>query len=262
MIIDIHAHCFPDSLAARAVASLAHTSGLTPFHDGTVKGLVNVMNRSGVDLSVLQPIATKPDQTVTINKWASEIHDEKIISFGTIHPEYKDYKGIIKWMTERGFKGVKFHSEFQDFFVDDPVFFKLYDAIFNAGLIVLFHSGVDLSYTEPFRCTPKRLAVLVDRFPGAKIIAAHMGGYRYWEDTEKYLLGKDIYMDTAYSLPEMGETLAARVIKEHGASKILFASDMPWADPGKDISFIKSLPLSDTEKDNILGINAKKLLSL
>lgn len=262
MIIDIHTHCFPDSLAARAVSSLAHTSGLTPFQEGTVEKLIEVMDASGVDLSVLQPIATKCDQTVNINKWAMEIKNDKLISFGTIHPEYEDYKSIIKWLTENGVKGIKFHPEYQDFFVDEPKYFKLYEAILNAGLIILFHSGVDLSYTEPFRCTPKRLAELVDRFPGAKIIAAHMGGYRYWDETEKYLLGKDIFMDTAYSLEEMGEVLATRIIKEHGTSKILLASDMPWRDPGKDIAFIKSLSLTETEKDNILGNNAKKLLGL
>lgn len=262
MIIDIHTHCFPDPLAARAVSSLSHTSGLKPFQDGTIDGLMKSMSESGVDLSVLQPIATKPDQTVSINKWAAEVNNDKIISFGTIHPEFENFKDTIKWLTEHGFKGIKFHPEYQNFFVDDPAYFKLYEAIFNAGLIIIFHSGVDLSYSEPFRCTPKRLHTLLDTFPGSKIIAAHMGGYRYWNDTEKYLIGRDIYLDTAFSLPELGQEKASRIIKEHGASKILFASDSPWADPGKDISIIKSLPINDTEKNNILGENAKKLLSL
>jgi len=262
MIIDIHTHCFTDKLASRAIGSLSNTSGLTPFLDGTVAGLRGSMLAAGVDLSIIQPIATKPEQTVSINRWAANLNVEGIISFGTLHPDFTDWREEIKWLAAEGFKGVKFHPEYQDFFVDDPRVFDIYDAIFNAGLIALFHSGNDLSFNEPFHCTPPKLKRILDTFPGAVIIAAHMGGYRYWDEVEELLLGRDVYFDTSFSIQEMGEAKAERLIKQHGTSKILFGSDSPWGDSRADISFIRSLNLEDHEINNILGNNAKKLLKL
>lgn len=262
MIIDIHTHCFPDALASRAVSSLARTSGLTPFSDGTTAGLKTNMLSAGVDISVLQPIATKPDQTISINKWAYELNVEGLVSFGTVHPDFPNWKESLKWLKKMGFKGIKFHPEYQNFFADDPKVFSLYDEIFSLGMIVLFHSGEDLSYNEPFKCTPARLKVLLDNFPGGKIIAGHMGGYRYWDDTEKYLVGRDIYLDTSFSLRELGVDRSVEIFRNHGTSKILFGSDSPWCDQSEEISFIKSLPLSQKEIYDILGNNAKKLLNL
>jgi len=33
------------------------------------------------------------------------------------------------------------------------------------------------------------------KFPALKIIAAHWGGFRLWDDVEKYLIGRDIWLD-------------------------------------------------------------------
>lgn len=262
MIIDIHTHCFKEDLAERALGSLSSTSGLTPFSDGTIDDLKKNMKASGVDISVLQPIATKPGQTISINKWAADVRDEELMSFGTIHPEFDGWKDEIKWLSENGFKGVKFHPEYQDFFVDTESVFKIYEAIFNAGMTILFHSGNDLSFSEPFRCTPARLRKIMDIFPGASIIAAHMGGYRLWDDVEELLVGRDIFLDTAFSLKELGKERSLKIIREHSAKKVLLGSDSPWESASSDIKFIKSLDLTNEEKSDILGGNAIRLLGL
>lgn len=129
-------------------------------------------------------------------------------------------------------------------------------------MIILFHSGNDLSYSEPFRCTPARLKKIMDLFPGAPIIAAHMGGYRLWDEVEEILVGRDIYFDTAFSLKELGKERSLKIIKEHGAKKVLLGSDSPWESAATDIEFIKSLDLTNKEKSDILGGNAMRLLGL
>jgi predicted TIM-barrel fold metal-dependent hydrolase len=138
----------------------------------------------------------------------------------------------------------------------------IYEVVFNAGLIILFHSGVDYAFKEPFFCTPKRLGKVLDAFPAASMVAAHMGGYRYWDDVEDHLLGRNIYFDTAYSIHELGKERAETFIRQHGAEKVLFGTDSPWRDPAMDISIIKSLDFSNEEINGILGNNAKKLLEL
>ena len=67
MIIDFHVHCFPDTLAERAIPVLAERSGLTANSDGTIKDTIKHEKSSGVDKFVLLIIATKPTQQKTIN---------------------------------------------------------------------------------------------------------------------------------------------------------------------------------------------------
>ena len=52
------------------------------------------------------------------------------------------------------------------------------------------------------------------------------------------------------------------IIKAHGADKILFGTDSPWAHQQTELANIRSLPLSRKDIDAILGGNARKLLKL
>jgi predicted TIM-barrel fold metal-dependent hydrolase len=261
MIVDFHTHCFSDEIAARAIPKLAKAGDVQPFTDGTVSGLKNSMKFSGINMSVVQPIATKPTQTTVINRWAASIKDAQIIPFGTIHPEYEHWQEEIIWLSKQGIKGIKFHPDYQNFFVDNERLFPIYEMLFSMNFIVLFHAGVDIAFSEPYHCTPKRLQKVLDMFPGAVLVAAHMGGYLYWEDVEKYLIGRNIYMDTSFSFEKLGKKNMERIIREHGADKILFASDSPWGDQAKEIMHIKSLGLSDKELSAILSGNACQLLA-
>ncbi len=262
MIIDIHTHCFPDTLAPRAIAILKEKSGIPVYTDGTVNNLKISMKTAGIDICVLQPIATKPEQTTNINRWAIDVQDDGIVSFGTIHPEFAGWKEEIKYLAASGIKGIKLHPEYQDFYVDDPKLYPIYEALFTEGLFVLFHAGVDLGYTGPYHCTPSRLANVLDSFPGAKIIAAHMGGYRYWEDVEKYLVGREICLDTSFTYNDLGPEAMVSIIKNHGTGKILFGTDSPWTDQSREVANIRSLDLSSEDLALILGGNATGLLAL
>ena len=42
--------------------------------------------------------------------------------------------------------------------------------------------------------------------------------------------------------------------------KILFGSDSPWASQKDFLDYFNQFPLSETEKENVLSLNAKKLL--
>ena len=260
MVVDIHTHCFADSLAKRAINSLSERGDLIPFCDGTISGLKNSMHNSGVNISVLQTIATKPEQTPTINRWAVDVQDSDIMSFGTIHPAYPKWKDEIKFLIDSGVKGIKMHPDYQNFFVDEPTVFPIYEKIFNEGLIILFHAGIDVGLPDPCHCPPSRLRKVIDTFPGAKVIAAHMGGYKFWDDVKKYLFGTEVYLDTSFSFDALGLTLMKPMILEHGANKILFGTDSPWTDQNTEIQNIQSLGLSNKETDMILGNNAMKLL--
>ena len=269
MIIDFHVHTFPDSLAERAIGNLLKCmdSSFAPVHDGTVGGLLGYMDKSGVALSVLQPIGTKQSQTKTINEQAAEINGSskyqgRIISFGGIFPHTDDYRRDIDFIVSLGLKGLKFHPEYQDFTVDDSKMLKKYDYALSKNLILLFHAGVDLAFTEPYRSSPKQFAHIVREMKGGVMIAAHLGGHGQWEEVYEDLAGEDIYIDTSMGFEYFTREQFLKILKKHGAAQILFASDSPWSDAKEEIKLLKSMPVSPDEIELILSGNAKRILNI
>lgn len=262
MVVDFHVHCFPDELAARAVLSLGGAAGITPRTDGTVSGIRKKMREAGVDISVVLPIATKPSQTSRLNDWAVSVQSDDIIAFGSVHPDFGEWKSELERLKALGIRGIKLHPDYQHFYVDDPKMFPLFEYAFGLGMILIFHAGVDIGLKPPYHCTPARLARVLDSFPGGTVIAAHMGGYDCWDAVEAYLVGREVYFDTSYSLKGLGNERTKRIIARHGYEKILFATDSPWADQREELELIKGLGLEDRAEKAIVGENAARLLGM
>ncbi len=262
MIIDIHTHTFPDELAPRAIKALSEESGVGAFTDGTNDGLRASMRLAGIAKSAIMPIATKPAQVRSINNWALTVNQKykDLICFGTLHPGQNDWQDEIDQLVKDGIPGVKFHPDYQNFFVDDSNTLPLFRALADAGLIVLLHAGVDIGLPPPVHCTPERLARMLNAVEGLTVIAAHMGGYSCWADVERYLTGRDLYFDTSYSLADLGAERMTAMIRNHGVEKILFGTDSPWTSQSEEVAGIQALALSGDEIAAILGGNAAHLL--
>jgi len=262
-IIDIHTHAFPDELAQRAVTMLSEHANVPPHTDGTCEGLRASMKRAGIARSAIMPIATKPSQVRSINRWAAEVNSrfEDLLCFGTLHPAQEDWREEIERITADGIRGIKLHPDYQGFFVDDSAMIPIYRALSDAGLVLLMHAGVDIGLPPPVHCTPERLARVLDAVPDLVLIAAHMGGYKCWEEVERRLVGRALYFDTSYSMADLGEERMLHLIRAHGTDRILFGTDSPWTDQSAEVRVFCTLPLSQDELAAILGGNAARLLN-
>lgn len=261
MIIDFHTHCFSDEIAERAMDKLSSSACLHPQYDGTTKGLAAVMARDSIDLAIVQCIATKPSQQTVVNNYASKLHG-KLRGFGSVHPDAPNALEELERIASLGLKGVKFHPEYQDFFVDEERMLPIYEKIASLGLITLFHAGLDLSFYSPTRATPERFARILPSFGGAPVVAAHWGGFQCWNDVEKHLVGRDVFLDTSFACTHMRPKQAQAIANAHGAHKILFGSDAPWSSPADEIAFVRALELSPEDERKIFCENAIKLLGL
>lgn len=268
MIVDFHTHVFPPAIAPRTLDALKagamRVAGvdMEAHTDGTADGLRRSMKENGIDLSVVMPIATKPTQTETINRYAKEISTDGLLSFGSLHPLNEDPEGILESLAAQGFKGIKLHPEFQNFYIDDPESIRILKCAERLGLLVLLHTGADVGVPPPVHCTPERLRGILDHVSGHNIIAAHMGGFDLWEDAERYLVGTPFYFDTAVVADFLDAETAKRMILAHGTDRVLMASDSPWTNQGRSASYIRNMGFSKEDEDKILGGNACRLLGL
>lgn len=262
MIVDFHTHCFPDDLAARAIPRLAEKSSIRAYLDGTVSSLRASMAAAGIDRSVMLQIAVKPTQNHTVNTWAIERTEPGIIPFGSVHPRSADWEPELERLAAAGIRGIKLHPEYQDFFVDDPVAVPIYRACARLGLCIVFHAGRDPGFRCEAHCTPQRILRVLDDLPRGRTILAHMGGLGLWNDVETLLAGTDLLFDTSFCYEHLPPDDLLRLIRAHGADKILLGSDSPWESQSQALETIDRIPLTAAERTAILGGNAMRLLGL
>lgn len=266
MLIDFHTHIFPEKIAEKTIEVLKagvlkheHVEAVS-YYNGTKQGLLDSMAESGVDISVCLPIATKPTQTESINNFAKGSTDSKIVSFASLHPENSDTDKILENIKLAGFCGIKLHPEFQNCYVDSSKCIKILKKAEELELYTVFHTGSDIGLPPPVHCTPLHLKNVLNYVSGKYIIAAHLGGWRMWDDVEKHLVDTEIFFDTSFIKDYIDPQQCKRIIKNHGSEKILFGSDNPWENPKDTLDFLMSLDLEREELDNITYKNALKIL--
>lgn len=263
MIIDFHTHAFPDKISESAIEKLSYAGGgLKPQSRGTVSSLEEEMKKDGVDISVVLSIATNPHQQKNVNNFAIEINNEKsIFAFGSVYPGSENVFEELERISEMGLKGVKFHPEYQKFYVDDEKMKPIYKKISSLGLITVFHAGYDYGYPPPYHCMPEHLYNAFKWFD-SPVIAAHWGGLNCGVDVIEKLAGMDIWFDLSYGYSNMPKAIAQRIVDKHTPDRLLFASDMPWHRPQWEKRLIESLDIDDSDKDKIYYKNGMKLLGI
>lgn len=282
-IIDIHTHTFPEKIAARAVAALKAKSHTPAFTDGTISALIASMRESEISCSVIQPVATNPNQVIHINDSAMNINSgfksSGIISFGAMHPEFEDYDSELRRIHELGIKGIKLHPVYQNMPIDDVRYIRILECAGKYGLCVMIHAGYDIGYPGNENAMPEKILRAMKSSGNERVILAHMGGWRCWNESLELFADTHAYIDTAFSLgsfipnndgyysrPEECTMLCAdefvRMIRAFGAERVLFGSDSPWASQSECVSAINALPLSESEKTKIFSENALSILRL
>ncbi len=258
-IIDIHAHIFPTELERRATEFLCGYYDMPKKDNALVSNLLENAARINTSKIVVHTTATKPEQVPNINNFiASTIQtDERLLGFGTIHPDYSDIEGEIARIKSLGLMGIKLHPDFQAFDIDAPSMYNVYEAVGNT-LPFLIHLGDKKSDHS----SPLRMARVLDDFPFLRVIGAHLGGVFRWEEAISCLYGRNIYFDTSSAVRLLPADEALRLIRLHGVEKILFGTDFPLASHEEELALVQGLGLTDDELEQILSKNAEIFLEL
>lgn len=259
-VIDFHAHIYPQKIAAKASQNVGHFYGISIAHDGTVESLLESGKSAGITHFMVQSVATRADQVSGINCFIASVckaDPEHFVGYGTLHPALEKPDEAICQIEALGLKGVKLHPDFQEFKIDDPVMYPIYEML-EGRLPILFHTG-DYRYEYSH---PRRLAKVLKRFPKLQTVAAHFGGWSVWKDGEQYLADTACMIDTSSTLPFIDNKEAERLIHVFGAERVLFGTDFPMWDHVKEWERFFALDLSETERKQICHDNACRLLEV
>ncbi|MCM1334750.1 MAG: amidohydrolase family protein [Bacteroides sp.] len=264
MIVDFHTHTFPDKIAEKTIDYLAKKGNIKPYREGTLLSLKKSMERSGVDYSVVLPVATKSEQVGSINRLAVELNGKDgIIYAGAIHPDCDNIDEILDGIKRAGLFGIKLHPDYQGVYFTDERVLKILEGAAKRGLYTVTHAGVDAAYPDDVHCTPDHVLYVLDKLGAViknKLILAHMGGCDLGEEVLEKVCGKAVYLDTAVVLDRY-PALCKRIIQKHGADKILFATDSPWADQKKYVELMYGFGFPPDALRSMLFGNAEKILS-
>ncbi|MFQ9872075.1 MAG: amidohydrolase family protein [Oscillospiraceae bacterium] len=261
IIVDAHAHIFPGKIAQRASVSIG------AFYDLGMEtcGYPHLLKESGEKIGVRKYLVCSPATTINqVSSINDFIHDKcekypEFLGFGTLHPAMRDYERELERMVQMGLRGVKFHPDLQEFYIDDKAMFPIYQKISETGLPVLFHTG-DLRFDYS---APSRLANVAQRFPQLTCIASHLGGYQRWNEARQTLTGApNVYFDTSSSLFVLTREEALELISLYTPQKLMFGTDFPMWTHEDELQRFLSLGLPQQAEEQILHRTFEELFGL
>ena len=197
-LIDFHTHIYPDAIAHKAAQSVRDFYNIGDAHyDGTVTDLLQCMEKTGTQRSIVLPVGMKPETVRRVNAFAASqmAQHPEFTAFGTVHAAMKDLEEEVETIEKLGLRGIKLHPDSQLFPVDDIRLYPMYDRI-QGKLPVMIHMGEHgRNYSHPVR-----LRKILDAFPRLQVIAAHFGGYAMYEIAYDCLKDTQCVFDISSSL--------------------------------------------------------------
>ena len=257
-IIDFHAHIYPEKIADKATQATGDFYNISPACTGTAESLISEGRKAGISRFVILPVATKPEQVRSINRFILDevsAHNE-FYGFATLHPSCENIIDEVSFILSSGFKGIKLHPDTQCFNTDDRRLFEVFDAV-QGKLPLLVHCG-DKRYDYSH---PRRLRNVIDSFPHLQVIAAHLGGWSLFDEGFELLRSTECFLDISSTMMFLPSEQVRRYIRGYGADRILFGTDFPLWSPEQEVRSFRMLNLSSDEYESIAYKNALKILT-
>ena len=255
-IIDFHTHPFIDEknniCAHKDVVDMSADSTLELFKKlGVSKICGSVVDCSETD-NLWQKVKVCNDEALKLK----EIYGDFYIPGFHIHPDFVDESlDEIKRMKAMGInligELVPYIDKWQNGY-DSENMSVLLDFAGKNNMIVSFHSMHN-----------DRMDEMVKRHKDVIFVAAHPGEYKeFMRHIERMKFSENYYLDlSGYGIFRHG--MLKKAVETFGEDRILFGSDYPTCNAGMYIGGVLFDDLlTDTQKEKIFSLNAKKLLGL
>jgi hypothetical protein len=194
-----------------------------------------------------------------------------LIPFASVDPHKPDaVEEAKRLIRDHNVRGFKFHPNIQAFFPDDRSVYPLYEAISEAGLPALFHTGhsgigtglpggggVRLKYSNPMH-----LDDVAADFPELTIVMAHPS-FPWQDEAISIALHKQqVYIDLSGWSPKYFSPNLISYANTLLRDRVLFGSDFPLITPDRWLEDFAKADFKDEVRPLILKENAVKMLGL
>lgn len=235
-------------------------------HAMSVNGQLEDMDFCGMDYEVLIPEYAPLTHGTITNEFVLNFSSksDRFIPFASLNPSHFPNPGkVLEDLIDAGFKGLKLIPTYNHFYPNDAKVYPCYEVAMGKNIPVLIHTGLSVFKGSKIKYgDPILIDDIASDFSDLTIIQAH-GGRGVWYDRAFLMarLHQNVYIDIA-GLPAQNLLRYYPDMEEIG-DKFVFGSDWPvLPNRKKAIETVKSLPLSDITKNNILGDTAYRLLKI
>ena len=278
--LDVHTHASISTRAPRDPCSVIFDEAMSKYFKSMVPPTIAEVAqyyRERKLAAVIFPVDSEAEMghwriaNEEVAEMAAE-HADVLIPFASIDPA-KGKMGARearRLVQDYGVRGFKFHPSMQGFYPNDRKAYVLYEAIQEARVPALFHTGqtgagagaraglgVRLKYSNPIYLDD----VAVD-FPDMPIIMAHPSFP--WQDEALAVATHkpNVYIDLSGWSPKYFPANLVQYSNTLLKDRVLFGSDYPAITPDRWLTDFEKLPIKPEVRPMILKGNAIKLLQL
>jgi uncharacterized protein len=278
--LDIHTHASISTRAPRDPCSIIFDEAMSKYFKSAVPPTIAEVAqyyRERKLAAVIFPVDSESEMGHwrIANEEVAEVaaeHADVLIPFASIDPA-KGKMGARearRLVQDYGVRGFKFHPSMQGFYPNDRKAYVLYEAIQEARLPALFHTGqtgagagarggmgVRLKFSNPIYLDD----VAVD-FPDMPIILAHPSFP--WQDEALAVATHkpNVYIDLSGWSPKYFPASLVQYSNTLLKDRVLFGSDYPAITPDRWLADFAKLPIKPEVRPMILKQNAIRLLKL
>ena len=221
--------------------------------------MLRAMDAVGIDRACVFNIF-HPDGTEANNRTAAFVarHPDRFIGFAYVSPLMPErIVGELERAIDRlGFAAIKLYPPYTTYPLNHQVWDPVYQFASDRELAIISHTSGEAP------SEPRLLAEAASRYPRANFVAGHSGNIEPYRG--QAILGakenENYYLETCSTFRAPG--VIEQLVREAGANRVLFGSDVPLMDPRPQLGKILTADIGEEARRLILGENARRLLKL
>jgi predicted TIM-barrel fold metal-dependent hydrolase len=244
----IDSFCTSDVMVAR-MDELGVSTLIVPTSD---------MHRHGTPFEY-DPVAARPDEMATI----VAAHPGRFAAWWAVNPQLGSagVRRAAEMLRQPWVIGLWIHTHSFDRRFDHPDYYPYYWLAAEHGVPVAMQAGT----SGGLMASECGVPIGIDRpaiyFPEVSFVLSHLGWPWSGEAISMALKFSNVYLGTAAYPPKHWDPAVHTFLRGPGKRKVIFGTNFPTVGHRGALAQIAALDLTDDVRDNLLGGNARRILT-